>query len=186
MLGIADPWPTEKVILGLLFILALFGAVRFTIFTFEECRNDVRRLFPEPGGFRFSIIRKASSVIFVARGIPASGGIAYGKVTLTYAAAMERVSRGESIVFVLNGSESDKMPGIIAAKAVIMLTEPTTSRFAEVARRRGIPCVCKAELQVDVTQGTIVAGQNVFKEGDLFCVDGNDGCIRAELMPEAA
>jgi pyruvate,orthophosphate dikinase len=116
----------------------------------------------------------------VARGIPASVGVASGHIALDSATA-ERVSAdGRASVLVRDTIGTDDISGIAAAAAIVTGTGGRTSHAAVVARQLGKVCVVGCEaLTVDLAARRCAFGDRNFAEGDVISVAGDTGDVYA-------
>jgi pyruvate,orthophosphate dikinase len=116
----------------------------------------------------------------IARGLPASPGVAVGKVVNTSDQAVEAGDRGESVILVRDDTSPEDVRGLAKAAGVLTSRGGLASHAAVVARGWGIPAV-------------VGAGTVSVREGEVITIDGSTGEIfRGELAgswevaPEAA
>ena len=116
----------------------------------------------------------------IARGVPASPGVAVGKVVNTSDQAVEAGDRGESVILVRDETSPEDVRGMAKAAGVLTSRGGLASHAAVVARGWGIPAV-------------VGAGTVSVSEGEVISIDGSTGEIfRGELAgswevaPEAA
>jgi pyruvate, orthophosphate dikinase len=94
--------------------------------------------------------------IFVT-GLPASPGAASGEIVLTPDEAEAAKAKGRTVILVRGGR---------------------TSHAAVVARGMGRPCVVGAgALRIDPKTGTVSAGRDVLRAGDVITIDGATGQV---------
>ena len=107
----------------------------------------------------------------IARGLPASPGVASGRVVMDAAAAVR--SEGP-VVLVREETDPSDVAGINAAAAILTARGGAMSHAASVALALAKPCVTAARgLEVDAN-GFTVAGRRV-RAGETITVDGTAG-----------
>ncbi len=100
------------------------------------------------------------------KGVPASNGIAQGKVTIVKGVKdLYKVKKGDVLVAVT--THPDYVPAMQKAVAIVTNEGGMTSHAAIVAREFGVPCIV----------GTKVATK-ILKGGDMVEVDANIGIVR--------
>ncbi len=113
-------------------------------------------------------------------GLPASPGVASGKLIFDSASAILSISRGEATILVRAETSPDDIQGIHAATGILTARGGATSHAATVARAMGRPCVCGAsELLINLTAKTLSVAGHIFHEGDDISIDGSTGKVIA-------
>ena len=117
----------------------------------------------------------------IARGVPASRGVAGGRVVMSAAEAVRaRDERAGPTVLVRPETDPSDVAGIDAAAAVLTARGGRTSHAASVAASYAKPCVTGAmTLEIDA-DGFSSLGRRV-ERGDAITVDGGAGRVYAGL-----
>jgi pyruvate,orthophosphate dikinase len=116
----------------------------------------------------------------LAKGIPASLGVATGAIALDSAMAERMQAEGRRSVLVRDTVATDDIAGIAAAAAIVTGAGGRTSHAAVVARQLGKVCVVGCEsLTVDLAKRRCAFGGAGFAEGDVISVAGDTGDIYA-------
>ncbi|MDO9325540.1 MAG: pyruvate, phosphate dikinase [Methanoregula sp.] len=131
----------------------------------------------------------------IAKGLPASPGVAVG-VAVFDADRAEKLGRtGERVILVREETKPEDIHGFFASQGILTSRGGKTSHAAVVARGMGKPCVSGAEgIHVDVRMRHARAGDQEFGEGALITIDGTTGnvylgevaMIEAEFSEELA
>ena len=150
---------------------------------FPLTREDaVRRVLPLLADPPRLFVRSADAGAPIARGLPASPGVASGTVVLSSEAAVESGGRGQSVILVRDETSPEDVVGMSKAAGVLTARGGLASHAAVVARGWGIPAV-------------VGAGSAVLelKVGERISIDGSSGEVFAgelagswEVAPEAA
>ena len=129
----------------------------------------------------------------IAKGLPASPGVAVG-IAVFDADRAEKLGRtGERVILVREETKPEDIHGFFASQGILTSRGGKTSHAAVVARGMGKPCVSGAEgIHVDVRMRQARAGDQEFGEGALITIDGTTGAvylgevamIEAEFSPE--
>lgn len=120
----------------------------------------------------------------ITRGINASPGAATGKIVLSAATAQASAARGESCVLVRRETLPEDIRGMHASVAVLTERGGMTSHAAVLARGLGLPCIVGAsELNIDLRNRCVKAGNRVLNEGDEITIDGTSGDVLAGAPP---
>jgi len=120
----------------------------------------------------------------LATGVPASPGVAKGKVVFTAERAVELAEAGEEVILVRPFTEADDVAGFHAARGILTSEGGKASHAALVARGMGRPCVCGAsELRIDLDQRRVEVNGTSLGEGDPIAIDGSSGAITVEDVP---
>jgi pyruvate,orthophosphate dikinase len=125
----------------------------------------------------------------VVRGLPASPGAAFGKVSFSADEAETLAAQGEDVILVRIETSPEDIHGMHAARGILTSRGGMTSHAAVVARGMGRPCVSGAgQLRIDYkTQSMRVAGETI-KAGQQITLDGSSGEVMlgrvATVQPE--
>ncbi len=112
----------------------------------------------------------------VAMGLPASPGAASGEIVFSSDEAEKLKAEGRSVILVRIETSPEDIHGMHAAAGILTTRGGMTSHAAVVARGMGRPCVCGAtSLRIDYRTGTMTAGAEHFKKGDIITIDGATG-----------
>src|SRR5258708_39960240 len=82
-----------------------------------------------------------STATCLAKGLPASPGVASGKAYADVDAALAAADAGEDVVLVRPSTSPDDVAGMIAARAIVTELGGATSHAAVVSRELGLPAV---------------------------------------------
>ncbi len=147
--------------------------------TREEAVRRVLPLLADPPRL---FVRSAHAGAPIARGLPASPGVASGPVVTSSEAAVAAGGRGESVILVRDETSPEDVVGMSKAAGVLTARGGLASHAAVVARGWGIPAVVGA--------GSAVLDLNV---GERISIDGSSGEVFAgdlagswQVAPEAA
>lgn len=127
--------------------------------------SDIEKL-ARPGFNPEAIVGKMPLMV----GLPASPGVAVGKVVKNTNAAIEQAAKGVAVILVRPDTSPDDLSGMLVAKAIITATGGLTSHAAVVARSLGVPAV-------------VGAGEIKLVEGQEISVDGATGKVYAGSIP---
>ena len=151
--------------------------------SFPLTREDaVRRVLPLLADPPRVFVRSGEVGEPIARGLPASPGVASGKVVLSSEAAVESGGRGESVILVRDETSPEDVVGMSKACGVLTARGGLASHAAVVARGWGIAAV-------------VGAGSAVLelKVGERISIDGSSGEVFTgelagswQVAPEAA
>ena len=129
----------------------------------------------------------------IAKGLPASPGVAVGIAVFDADRAEQLGRTGERVILVREETKPEDIHGFFASQGILTSRGGKTSHAAVVARGMGKPCVSGAEgIHVDVRLRQARAGDQEFGEGALITIDGTSGAvylgevamIEAEFSPE--
>jgi pyruvate,orthophosphate dikinase len=118
-------------------------------------------------------IRSAATLL--AKGVPASPGVAFGTAHADIDDAIDAADAGEDVILVRISTSPDDVAGMLAARAVVTEIGGATSHAAVVSREIGLPAV--------VGCGAGVAGA---LEGRSVTVDGGAGEVYDGALEVAA
>ncbi len=120
----------------------------------------------------------------LARGVPASPGVAKGSVVFAAERAVELAAAGKGVILVRPFTEAADVAGFDAARGILTSEGGKASHAALVARGMGRPCVCGASaLEIDLEAREMRVGGRVVKEGDPIAIDGTSGAVTVEDVP---
>jgi len=120
----------------------------------------------------------------LASGVPASPGVAKGKIVFTAERAVERAEEGDDVILVRPFTEADDVAGFHAARGILTSEGGKASHAALVARGMGRPCVCGAsELDIDLEERRVDVNGTTLREGEEIAIDGGSGAITTEDVP---
>lgn len=122
----------------------------------------------------------------IARGLPASPGVAVGAIALSSAEveAQVRAGKGRPPILVRIDTSPDDIVGIRLSGGVLTARGGLTSHAAVVARGLGRPAVVgTSSLSIDPQAGTVTTREHSLQRGDILTIDGRSGDV---LLGEAA
>jgi pyruvate, orthophosphate dikinase len=120
----------------------------------------------------------------VARGLPASPGVATGIAVFDADRAEKLGHTGERVILVREETKPEDIHGFFASQGILTSRGGKTSHAAVVARGMGKPCVSGAEgIVVDIHMRVARVGETEFKEGDLITIDGTSGLVYLGDVP---
>jgi len=112
----------------------------------------------------------------IATGLPASPGAAAGEIVFDADEAEALKGHGRELILVRTETSPEDIHGMHAAAGILTTRGGMTSHAAVVARGMGRPCVCGAgALRIDPKAGTMTAGGQTFRKGDIITIDGARG-----------
>jgi len=112
----------------------------------------------------------------IAMGLPASPGAASGEIVFDADEAETLKAQGREVILVRVETSPEDIHGMHAAAGILTARGGMTSHAAVVARGMGRPCVCGAgTLRIDYKAGTVTAGRETLKKGDVITIDGGKG-----------
>jgi pyruvate,orthophosphate dikinase len=108
--------------------------------------------------------------------LPASPGAASGEIVFDADEAEKLKGQGHEVILVRTETSPEDIHGMHAAAGILTTRGGMTSHAAVVARGMGRPCVCGAGmLRIDAKAGTMSAGGETFRKGELITIDGSTG-----------
>jgi pyruvate, orthophosphate dikinase len=120
----------------------------------------------------------------IASGLPASPGAASGEIVFSADEAETLKAKDKRVILVRIETSPEDIHGMHAAEGILTTRGGMTSHAAVVARGMGKPCVSGAgALRVDYAAGTMSAGGQTFKAGDVITIDGSTGQVLAGRVP---
>jgi pyruvate,orthophosphate dikinase len=123
---------------------------------------------------------KADGAVRLAPAQSASLGMASGAIALD-AKACERLARkGRGVILVREETSTEDIAAIALASGLLTARGGRTSHAAVVARQLGKVCLVGcAGLAIDVGKRAITLGGRTLREGDMLCLDAEDGQVFA-------
>ncbi len=128
----------------------------------------------------------------LARGLPASPGVASGEIVTSPDAAVEAAEAGRTVILVRSQTSPDDVHGMASAAGILTATGGLASHAAVVARGWGIPAVVGASA-LEVGDGAVAIGGRTMPAGEMITIDGGTGEVfagaavgAATVVPEAA
>ncbi len=134
---------------------------------------------------------RASSVLPLTTGLPASPGTASGPIVTSPEAAQEAAEGGQAAILVRAETSPDDVHGMARAAGILTSRGGLASHAAVVARGWGIPAVVGAAAMT-VGDGRVVFGGRSLEAGTVITIDGSSGEVfegtipgTTEVVPEA-
>ncbi len=116
-------------------------------------------------------------------GLPASPGVAIGKIVFSSDDAVE-LSQKEKVILVREETSPDDIHGMVASDGILTARGGMTSHAAVVARGMGKPCICGCEvLKIDEKKKELMVDNKRLKEGDEVTIDGTTGKVYLRRIP---
>ncbi len=114
----------------------------------------------------------------VAQAVPASAGVACGRIALDVATATRFADAGQQVILVREQLSTDDIAGLSVCRGLVTAAGARTSHAAVVARHLGIACLvgCR-ELSINLGGQVVRIGSSELHPGDTITVDGTDGRI---------
>ncbi|MCK5450173.1 MAG: pyruvate, phosphate dikinase [Candidatus Omnitrophica bacterium] len=113
---------------------------------------------------------------FVAKGLPAGPGAAYGAVCFTAEDAVKVEKTGKKVILVRKETSPEDVSGMWSAEAILTSTGGMTSHAAVVARGWGKCCVVGCgKLEIDYKKKQIKVAGKTIKNHEMISVDGTSG-----------
>lgn len=137
---------------------------------------------------RFNLDAKISAQSegrYLAKGLNASPGAAYGKAIFDADTAAEQ-GKTERVVLVRPETSPDDVHGMLVAKGILTARGGATSHAAVVARGLGLPCVAGCEaiyVNEEAKTLTVLKSGQVLREGEEISIDGTTGEVFAGIIP---
>ena len=114
----------------------------------------------------------------VAEGLPAGPGGAWGQIVFTSEEAVRWAKMDKKVILVREETNPEDIEGMRAAAAILTARGGMTSHAALVARGWGKCCIVGAgSLKIDFETRELRVGTRVFKEGDIFTLNGTKGVV---------
>ncbi|RMD62617.1 MAG: pyruvate, phosphate dikinase, partial [Planctomycetota bacterium] len=116
----------------------------------------------------------------IAKGLPASPGVAVGKPAFTAEEAVRRAQQGETVILVRRETSPEDIDGMHSAAGILTSTGGMTSHAAVVARGWGKCCVVGAgDIQIDPDEGALYAAGRRLDRDSVLSLDGSTGEVFA-------
>ena len=116
----------------------------------------------------------------IARGTPASTGVAVGLVVFDSRQARTMAEKGEAAILIRGGTAAEDIEGIAAAEGILTARGCRTSHAAVVARQLGKVCVVGCGgLRIGASGRECTIGGQRFVLGDPLSIDGDNGAVFA-------
>jgi pyruvate,orthophosphate dikinase len=149
--------------------------------TREEAVRRVAGILPNPP--MIATGRHGDAPV-LAKGLPASPGVACGEIATTPDAAIAVAEAGRAAILVRAETSPDDVHGMARAAGILTATGGLASHAAVVARGWGIPAVVGAA-GVEVGEGTVVIGGRTLAAGEVITIDGSTGEVFAGAIAGA-
>jgi len=112
----------------------------------------------------------------LAKGLPASPGVAIGRPAFTAEEAVKRANDGERVILVRKETSPEDVDGMHSAAGILTSTGGMTSHAAVVARGWGKCCVAGAgDISIDAGAGSFSVNGRAFGRDDVISLDGATG-----------
>ena len=129
---------------------------------------------------RIAQVRVTASRPALARGVPASLGVATGEIAFDAATARRYKTAGRSVILVRDHPSTEDIAGIAAADGLLCASGGRTSHAAVVARQLDKVCVVGCEaLVIDPMKRRCRLGETELAEGATVSLDGATGEVHA-------
>lgn len=116
----------------------------------------------------------------IAKGLPASPGGAYGKLSFTAEDAHRRAAAGEKVILVRAETSPEDVEGMYSAAGILTSTGGMTSHAAVVARGWGRCCVVGAgSVKIDAAAGKAIIDGKTYTAKDTLSINGTTGEVAA-------
>jgi len=148
-------------------------------------RTALLRIQPEMlDQLLFPRIDPKNSHMPIARGLPASPGVAVGRAVFDADRAEKLGRTGERVILIREETKPEDIHGFFASQGILTSRGGKTSHAAVVARGMGKPCVSGAEgIYVNVRLRQARVGDQEFGEGTLITIDGTTGSVYLGEIP---
>ena len=132
----------------------------------------VSRVDPPPG------------TAFVAKGLPASPGVATGAIVFTSEEAVAEREKGRDTILVRSETDPRDVHGMHAAAGILTTRGGMTSHAAVVARGMAKPCITAAMMvKIDLASQSCSASGLELQAGDIITIDGSAGTVYVGEQP---
>jgi len=111
-------------------------------------------------------------------GLPASPGVASGRLVLSAAAAIAASDADEPVILLRQQTTPDDVLGMQSSVGIVTSRGGLVSHAAVVARGWGIPAVVGAT-EIEIEGDVITIGDGLWHAGDVVTIDGSTGSIYA-------
>ena len=144
-----------------------------------DLENVERRIIVSRSGAKnIKDNQRTKNVEGLAIGVPASPGIAIGKIVLDSKKAKEVAMADESTILIRTEISTDDICGMNVSDGVLTRVGGKTSHAALVSRQMNKVCIVGCQrLSIDMKSRKCTIGKEVLCEGDYISLDGNTGSI---------
>jgi pyruvate,orthophosphate dikinase len=139
--------------------------------TREQAVERVRAILAQPPKVA---VARPEGVPALARGLPASPGVASGPIVTSAEAAVASADSGTAAILVRAETSPDDVHGMAKAAGILTSHGGLASHAAVVARGWGIPAVVGAT-GVEVGDARVRIGSRSYEDGDVITIDGSTG-----------
>jgi pyruvate,orthophosphate dikinase len=155
-------------------------------------REDALRVIRSIPLQELTLQQKDSSIKLqtLAKGLPASPGIATGSVVFSSNEAVRLKEEGKRVILVRPHTSPEDIRGILASEGVVTARGGMTSHAAVITRGLSKPCVvgCEGiEIDVQAARFHVRKGQAetvTVAGGDVISIDGTEGLVILGEMPK--
>lgn len=113
----------------------------------------------------------------LVKGLPASPGVACGRVVFTSKDAEQQAKDGP-VLLVRNETSPEDIAGMNASVGILTVHGGMTSHAAVVARGMGKPCIVGAgHISIDFDKLEMYLGQETLRAGDYLTINGTNGDV---------
>ena len=131
----------------------------------------------------YSTIDPKAKKILLTKGLPASPGIAFGKIMLSSDKA-KKMSLSDKVILVKTETSTEDIIGIDCSEGILTCRGGITSHAAVVARGIGKPSVTGAsDIYINEKENIVKIKDYILKEGDFITIDGSNGEIFFGKLP---
>ena len=120
----------------------------------------------------------------IAKGLPASTGVASGRIAFSSSDVYALAAQGEPAILVMVEMRPEDVAGMETARGAVTTRGGMTSHAAVRARGMGRPCVTAAgRIRINFKDKTLTAIGRIFRQGDFITVDGHNGNVLEGIAP---
>ncbi len=120
----------------------------------------------------------------IAKGLPAGPGGASGRIVFTAEDAVAWAKEGRQVILLREETNPEDVEGMRAAVGILTARGGMTSHAALVARGWGKCCIVGAgALDIDLGARTVTVEGKVYREGDVFTLNGTRGLVYEGELP---
>lgn len=113
----------------------------------------------------------------LVKGLPASPGVACGRVVFTSKDAEQQAKDGP-VLLVRNETSPEDIAGMNASVGILTVHGGMTSHAAVVARGMGKPCIVGAgHISIDFDKSEMYLGKETLRTGDYLTINGTNGDV---------
>ncbi len=155
------------------------AAFKIAVDLVEEGLIDRKRAFGRIAGIdpeKAGLARFVQPAQAVAKAVPASPGVACGRVCFTSEQAKELSAQGERAILVRRDTSTEDVAGFAVAEGILTAIGGRTAHAAVVARQMGKTCLvgCRS-LVIDAERNRATVGGHGLQQGDWIALDGISG-----------